>query len=71
MSDWNRSMDEAPRDGRKLLLTDGTEVKLCAWEDEAFRGATPEGWVAARYPDSGWASDYMLDPTGWQEPPAP
>lgn len=76
-NNW-QPIETAPRDGRKLLMTDGKEIQVCypklfprpiAGEDEKSLQQSKAGdrWEYFRHPKSN--DTWSLTPTHWMELP--
>jgi hypothetical protein len=70
-----QTMNTAPKDGTRILLTDGTLVATGAWREEynGARGKHEDRWSidGERGDDCPWANDYMQEPTKWMPLPKP
>jgi hypothetical protein len=69
MIEWNSNMDEAPRDGTEILITDGEGTyAVVRWDDYAVESCE-SGW--RDYGDMGWGGMVGQQPTAWASINAP
>ena len=73
--DW-QPIDTAPRDGRRVLISDGKEVTGAAWVNVREQNLTGSGrrdrWLCDSETDSFPGAGPVIEaPTHWQPMPAP
>ncbi|WP_332692073.1 DUF551 domain-containing protein [Devosia sp.] len=63
-------IETAPRDGSRVLLSDGTDVEIAKWGD--INMAEKKGWQISCNADTGWNYyEVFYAPTHWAPLPTP
>lgn len=69
MTTWNTNMDEAPRDGTRLLVLVAGEVDIASWDDDRYAKRPRPFWFRR----GAWGRNDMrtITPTAWMPLPPP